>query len=174
MSRCLGNRALLKLVADEGTVAQRSHLANCQDCYARYQRLLQQFCALEQTLLTTDPPAAVTRHRLRAPIWWVPVAATMASVLLLSWPGVRQSPINLTPSVSHVAPREEMFTFLEDVVTPAFFYTADTEQPVFAPSFSFNDDSRVVFNDDWPCEEDDFFVSPGCESTPFSLTLEEF
>ncbi len=174
MSRCLRNHALIKLVADEGTVAQRSHLASCQDCHARYQRLLQQFRAIEQTLLTTDPPAAVARHRLHAPIWWVPVAATVASVLLLSWQGNWQSPSRMTPSAPYVVSHEEMYSFLEDVVNPAFSYTADIEQPVFAPSFSFDDDSRVVFNDDWPCGEDDFFVSPECESTAFSLTLEEF
>jgi hypothetical protein len=175
---CLRNRTLLKLIAGEEAVAQPPHLDHCPVCQARYQRLRLQFRAIEQTLLTTDPPMAIARSRerapLRAPIWWVPVAATLAGILLLSWQGVWRSPIKVTPPVSNAVSREEMYTFLEDAVTPAFIDVADTEQSVFSPSFSFDHDSLAVLNESWPCEEGDLFASPECESLSFSLAFEEF
>jgi hypothetical protein len=149
---------------------------------------VRQFHVIEQILLTTDPPAVVVRARERTPIWWVPaVAAFACALLLLSWQGGGQTPLN-APNVASLAPsvqedrEEEISAFLADAVTPALFAGTETEQAASFASRFLDDDHSIVLAEDsslshvgeWPCDESDLFASSECELVAGSDTLEEF
>ncbi len=185
MLRCLRDHTLLKLVAGEGTAAQHSHLADCQHCHSRYQRITRHFQMIERTLLTTNPPLAVVHDRSRAPMWWVPAAVALACVLLVSWQGIWRSSVssvNESSSASSVGQDEEVYTFLEDEAAPVLFASTETEHAAFSSADFFDDDNStilpddnsVIFTDEWPCDQNAPFSSPECELMVASSTLEEF
>src|SRR5207247_7194987 len=62
MSRCLSDEALMRVVAELATPAERAHLAACPACGARRSRLEGELDGIRQVLVTTAEP-----RRLAAP-----------------------------------------------------------------------------------------------------------
>ena len=73
MSRCLSERALLRLIAGSGREAQRAHLAACRRRGVRYRVILRDLDRVTDVLFHTAPPrwsrSPLTRH-------WLPASAS--------------------------------------------------------------------------------------------------
>ena len=80
MKRCLRERELVLLQADDGTADQRRHLRDCAECAARFRRLADDLALVGRVLQDEPPymfPAAVGRRI------WAPAAAAALAVLLV-------------------------------------------------------------------------------------------
>ena len=84
MSRCLSDEALMRVVAELATPAERAHLAACPACGARRSRLEGELDGIRQVLVTTAEP-----RRLAAPSrrWSIAAMVTLsaAAVGALLW-----------------------------------------------------------------------------------------
>jgi len=83
MSRCLSERAVLRLVAGSGRESQWAHVRTCRECTARYQAIVSDLDRVTDVLLSTEPPRWSPSLASR---YWLPAtAAAMAGVVLLVW-----------------------------------------------------------------------------------------
>ena len=80
MSSCLSDRALMRVLAELGTLAEDAHLAACALCAARYCRLRGEMDMIRHVLVTTPEPSAPA---VAAPRWRVPGLVEAAVVGLL-------------------------------------------------------------------------------------------
>jgi hypothetical protein len=81
MSSCLSDRALMRVLAELGTLAEDAHLAACALCAARYCRLRGEMDMIRHVLVTTPEPSAPA---VAAPRWRVPGLAALSAVVLVS------------------------------------------------------------------------------------------
>lgn len=83
MNRCLRERELVLFQAEDGTAAQRRHVAGCAVCAERLRRLREDLTVIDQ-VLEEEPPR---RRRVRAPAWrraiWIPAAAAAVALLVV-------------------------------------------------------------------------------------------
>ena len=82
MTGCLGDRAVIRLMEDEGRPSEREHLAACPRCTSRAQALARDV-ALVATVLRGDPPPALAPAVTVPVSWWIPAVALAAAVLLV-------------------------------------------------------------------------------------------
>ena len=112
MSRCLSERAMMRVIAGGGRDAQQAHLAVCQQCDARYRAIGRDLDRVTQVLLHTEP-----QHRspsLLARYWMPASAAAVAALALLVW-----VEITVWRAVTPTQP-EEVTAFLSDLSATMF------------------------------------------------------
>ena len=116
MSRCLSERALLKLVAGDDRNAHLVHLAVCDSCDARYRAIVSDLDRVSGVLLHSEPPRWSPSLLAR---YWLPVSATaVAAVALLVW-----VEITVWRAVTPAQP-DEVTAFLSDL-SATMFSTGD-------------------------------------------------
>jgi hypothetical protein len=76
MSRCLSEKALLRVLAELASGDERAHLATCSACAARRRALSVEMETIARVLATTPEPRMQT---VRATWRWVPAAAALAA-----------------------------------------------------------------------------------------------
>ena len=158
MSGCLPDETLVLVQAGEGMEADREHLAACQACGARYQRLIQDLELIGQALDGAPPPRA---RRLPAP-WrsWVPAAAGVAVAGALVgglWFGKAPRPvILLEPSSADTAPVLQLVS--------ATLFSAIETGPFAVADMARLHDLGAAPEGEPSCEWAQAF-SPGCEDS---------
>lgn len=183
MKTCLSEESLLLLYEGEGSCDEQTHLAKCQICTIRYERLGKDLKLLGQVLREPPPQTVEIRERRSPMLRWVPVAmAGAAAALLLSWsldqvPEMTHLPV---PTRPHPAPTsadevqdEELARFLTKVVGPAIFSTTDfvvASVPQRATNLAY---LKAALDGGWPldrCEED---RPQQCDGDPFALLFDQ-
>jgi len=146
MTRCLSERALLRLVAGDGRAAQHAHRAACARCEAHYRAIMSDLDRVSDVLLHTEPIPS-TRSLLAR--YWMPLTASaVAALALLVWVEIAVWRA-VTP-----AQQEEVAAFLSDV-SATMFSTRDalaaqdeatldplSDADIFAPDADANDDNE--------------------------------
>ena len=79
MSRCLSDKALMRVMAELGSTAEQAHVAACATCAARRRRISGEVERVCQVLLTTPEPA---RRAVRKPQRSMVAAAGLAALAL--------------------------------------------------------------------------------------------
>jgi hypothetical protein len=168
MNVCLRDRTLLLLIAGESTNQQQAHLRSCLACKQRYQRLVQRFEVIEQTLWKTEPPI-LNRHLAPLRTLWIPQVAALAAVLLVIWGGLQlwqfepHSQQSSLHSVANQWATAEPFSLFEVDSTPWITIPAPVSNEVYFQA--------ALSEGGWPCEWQDPFLTPICEIHPFPLIL---
>lgn len=152
MSRCLSERALVRLQMKEGGADEHAHLLACGDCTRRFNRLGDDLRVIHE-VLTAAPPAAVARHRLPNVFGaWVPAAALSVAVVAilvsLIWPRLPVAPQGAGHNGSVSA-------FATDVSTAVFAGAATAEPLEIASDAPY---LRAAFEEGWPCTGEQFFA----------------
>ena len=118
--RCLRERELLLIFNREASPAQQTHLADCQDCAARYRQLQGDLAAISRTLRETPPPQTVGNNFQPLAIRWLPTAVAVALVVVMIWGGARLwSRSRPTPLQEFSS--GEIWSLLEDFSAEIFF-----------------------------------------------------
>jgi hypothetical protein len=165
MTRCLNERALVRLYFKEGTADEHSHLRLCADCAETYDRLVHDLEAIHHILADT-PPRTAAAGRL-APWRWVllPAAAVsvamIAIVISIGW--LRQP-----ASVQLAAGNRNLSAFADDV-SSAVFAGVGSDDAIDIRADA--PDLRVALADGWPCTRDAFFNGE-CSDQVSALLLE--
>ena len=162
MSGCLRDRALLLLYYGGGISSQRTHLAECEACAARYRQLGRDLEAISQVLREKPPPKTVI-HRFRPfTVRWLPTTAALALALVLVWLGVRMWSQSPSPPFKGTG-SEEIWSRVEGLSTDLFSLNeASAEEPWIAvPNFY---DPAAAMREEWPSEWYDLLARGGIES----------
>jgi len=149
MSRCLSERALLKLVAGDDRNAHLVHLAVCDSCDARYRAIVSDLHRVSDVLLHSEPPQWSPSRLAR---YWLPASAVaVAAVALLVW-----VEITVWRAVTPAQP-EEVTAFLSDL-SATMFSAGDALAAT-------DDIGTDVTGDDVPSANcpPDALGGPGCE-----------
>ncbi|HEY2988245.1 MAG TPA: hypothetical protein VGL11_11010 [Candidatus Binatia bacterium] len=145
MSRCLKDRTLLLLHDGEGTGAERTHLAECQACAARYELLQSDLKAIGQVLREEPPPRTAGRPLQPFILRWLPTAVAVALALVLVWERLPKSTPPAPPALS-----EEILSVME--AFPADLaqnpIAAEELWTVIAEAY----ERGVALEADWPCD----------------------
>jgi hypothetical protein len=130
MSRCLSDKALMRVLADLGSETDLSHLASCATCAARRRKVSGEVDRIRHVLLTTPEPVRRTAPMSRRSM--VAVAGlTAAAVGALLWIEVAVwKKIQPTPDPTGV---EQVEATLADVTASLFSVDGEPAR-VFAAS----------------------------------------
>jgi hypothetical protein len=124
VSPCLSDDALTRVHADQGSIAERAHLAACAACTARSRRMRGDLDLIATVL--RDTPEPVTRSApVRAPRRWLPAAVGLsaAAAVLLVWVEVAVWRA-VTPVPPSMQP-QEVAAILSDVSASLFSLSGD-------------------------------------------------
>jgi hypothetical protein len=153
MTRCVSERALMRLEAGGGTDQQRAHVDTCLACAGRNRLLRRDLERISAVLLGTDEPRApagahgrVARTRL-----WVPAGAAAGLVALLVWAQLATRP----PAVPVPLRGEDAMAVLEDVSLTMFSVDGRLAAPI--PEALADTPERGA-DCDWP----DWSATVGC------------
>jgi len=83
MTRCLNERALVRVYFKDGTAAEHSHLRWCADCAEAYDRLVDDLEAIHETLASVSPAPLAAAHAVPWRRAWVPLAALALAVIAI-------------------------------------------------------------------------------------------
>ncbi|HXJ82224.1 MAG TPA: hypothetical protein VMS64_26525 [Candidatus Methylomirabilis sp.] len=163
MSRCLSDKALMRLVAELGTAAERSHVATCAACAARQRRVGHDLDRIRQVLLTTsEPPRHVTQSRR----WSVVGVTGLAAVAVAALVWIEVAVWNTIQPAEDPASTEQVEAALEDV-TAALFSVDGEPTRSLADASTMNalepESARSV-----GCEEPRWLDEAECSDTLFS------
>jgi len=183
MNRCVSDDTLLLLHEGAGTRAHQVHLASCESCRARSERLARDLRLIGQVL--REPPLVeevlVTRPFLGAS--WVAGAAVSVALLFLVWGRgwMRDLPFSELPSRTTLsAPAssgevrdEELAVLVVKTVTPALFSATELgggKLPKHATNLAY---LKAALDGGWPSERCEPARSQTCEGDPFVLFFDE-
>lgn len=124
MSRCLSDRALLRLHVGDGTSAERAHRAECATCADRAAALARDIDRMSWVLADTTAPRSRPVRARRA---WLPaIGLATAAVVAVLWGtvGLRE-PIRPAPPAGQPP---ELGALLQDVSTVMFSVSGDPER----------------------------------------------
>lgn len=169
MSRCVSDRALLRLYAGEENSLQRAHVQQCPNCAARTQLLIRDLKIIGEVLWET-PPRIVARRSSRFSGRWRPVAAVLAAMLIVLW--MRGGRESLLYSPVQPDQSEEVQQFLAQEIAPALFATVDTTIATVPTPVDHLTYVQAALEETWPCERQGAFGHLACELHPFPLLLE--
>jgi len=85
MKDCLSDRSLWSVLEGEGTERERAHLADCQRCTSRGQRLTHDLSFLGRVLSDAPPLPVSVPHAGWTPVRWAAVAAVIVMGLMFGW-----------------------------------------------------------------------------------------
>ncbi len=167
MTRCLSERALLRVHSRDGTATEREHLQLCADCAERYDALIEDLSLLQRTLKEPEPATAAQRVRFPLQLSWLPVAAAAAALLALvvSVPWLRQPP----SAPVQVASRSPNVSAFAADVSAALFANNDAAAAVLAA----NDAPylQAALDAGSPCTRDQYFNGE-CDDQLSALIME--
>jgi predicted anti-sigma-YlaC factor YlaD len=151
MSRCLGDKALLLLYDGEGTSAERTHLAECEACVARYREMGCDLEAISHVLREEPPPKTVSQFSPSFTIRALPRAAALALALVLMWIGVRlwspsgRAPLNGTNG-------SEVWSLLDELRSNPFLLTDALAVELATEGAASYEVAAAVLEAERPCE----------------------
>lgn len=127
MKRCLTDRALIRLLAELGKPDERTHLAVCTHCAARYRRLESEMAEIAHVLVATPEPRVRTMPTTGR---WIAAAAALAAVVAGAWFSLETgSRIQVPPG----SPRDpQVATAMVDITSALF--SVDGEPRGSAPA----------------------------------------
>jgi len=182
MNRCLSEETLWQLYEGSGSREERAHVAKCQVCTIRYERLAKDLTLLGR-VLRESPPQPAQVHGYRFPtLKWAPIALAGAAAVILLWNHLQlpellqlswQTPSPPAQTVGQPVDEAELARFFAKTVGPAIFATADFGSkplPKHATSLSY---LQAALNGDWPTERCEGDRSHPCESDPLALVLDQ-
>ena len=145
MKRCLRERELVLLQADDGTADQRRHLRDCAACAARVRRLADDLALVGRALQDEPPDMSQAAGGRRI---WAPAAATALAVLLV---------MNLLFAWQWSRMRSPEVAPMRDAPSNAAVMLGVPATPLDAPQFI-----------DWVLEmpSDDFWLNEDLQSLP--------
>jgi len=115
MKRCLTDRALNRLLAELGKPDERTHLAVCTHCAARYRRLESEMAEIAHVLAATPESRVRT---MPATGRWIAAAAALAAVVAGAWFSLETgSRIQVAPG----SPRDPQMATAMANITSALF-----------------------------------------------------
>jgi hypothetical protein len=122
MTRCLSDKALMRVVAELGSTADHAHLVACTACAARREKVSAEVDRIRQVLVTTHEPAArVVRRRRRSLVALAGLGAAAVAALLwvevIAWRSIQ--PVEDLTSV------EQVEAALADVTAAIFSVDGD-------------------------------------------------
>lgn len=121
MSPCLSDTALMRVIAELATAAEREHLAACRSCADRYRQLDRELDLIGHVLAETPEPrprAAPGSRRWRGAV----VGLSAAAIALLVWVEVAVwRALSPPPAV----PPQEVAAVLADVSRALFSVSGD-------------------------------------------------
>jgi hypothetical protein len=121
VSRCLSERALLRVHVGDGTPTEQAHLARCAACAMRTTALRTALDRVSQVLAATTEPRP--RPARRASAWLPAIGVTaMAVAVLLGWQTALHRASLPGPSTGRPP---ELGSLLEDVSTVMFSVSGD-------------------------------------------------
>ena len=85
MTRCLGEKAFLKLSAGGGSCEQRLHVETCALCSERYERVARELDVIASTLRDEPPADAPTNRPVLLLYKAMPIAAALLFATVLIW-----------------------------------------------------------------------------------------
>ena len=88
MNQCLRDRTLQLLYEGDGTSEERSHLAGCDSCTAKFRRLGHDLKVIGEVLREGPPPEAVSHRPDALAVRWLPTAAVLVFALAMVWGGM--------------------------------------------------------------------------------------
>jgi anti-sigma factor RsiW len=164
---CLTERALVRVLADLGTVAERAHLATCPACAARCRRMTDELDTIRQVLAARAEPVAASAAPGRRSRW-LPAAAMVTALLagglvwmeVALWKGVLPPK---APSVTEEAESEQVTQALASLSAALFSVSGEpTEARADAVALSLQpDDER-----DPACDGPDELTALECADPP--------
>jgi hypothetical protein len=141
MSSHLDDRALLDVLAGEGSPRQRLHLGGCAACAARHARLARDVALVGSVLRDGPLPRPVARTAsLRR---WAPLVGAALAAALLAWGLSLRAPLPSPPAET---------TLSLSAVSAAMFATDDIEQlakPVRGAELV---TLEAALRGEWPCD----------------------
>jgi len=182
MKSCLSEETLLLLHEGESSRDDRAHLAKCQVCTIRYDRLVKDLQLLGQVLRELPPQAVKIRAHKSLTLRWISVGTAGAAIALLLWslgpfPGLNRLPLpTWHPSASTVEGKvddEELARFVTKVVSPAIFSTTDltaTSLPKRATNVAY---LQAALDGAWPVERCEGDRTQKCDNDPFTLLFDQ-
>lgn len=182
MKSCLSEETLLLLHEGEGSRADRAHLAKCQVCTIRYERLVKDLKLLGQVLRELPPQAVKIREHKSLTLRWVSVVTAAAAAALLLWslgpfPELKRLSLLTWPPSAPTTERkvddEELARFVTKVVSPAIFSTTDltvTSLPKRATNVAY---LQAALDGAWPVERCEGGRTQNCDNDPFALLFDQ-
>lgn len=169
MRGCLRERTLVEVYYGDGTARQRAHVATCQRCQGRYQRLVADLATLRQALCTPPLPViARAQWPARRLAWpWAPVAAAVCGVLLwgtaLWWRPTLPDSLPLVPEATTTPA-------LVWQVTSALLTSNELGHTAMGEAGApLALDVDAIFTEEWSCTGEDIFFNPACGEQGWAL-----
>jgi hypothetical protein len=160
VSRCLSDKALMRLGAELGSAAEQAHLDTCATCAARQRTVSEEVDKIRQVLLTTPEPVGHTVPRPRRSLVALAGLATLAMAALVWIEVAAWKTIQPTEDLTSV---EQVEAALADV-TAAIFSVDGEPTPIFGE----NSTVTGLDQDDGPdigCEEPWWLDDAECSDT---------
>lgn len=85
MKDCLSDRSLWSVLEGEGTERERAHVADCERCGSRVQRLTHDLSLLGRVLSAAPPLPVAVPHAGWTPVRWAAAAAVIVMGLMFGW-----------------------------------------------------------------------------------------
>ena len=182
MNRCVSEETLWQLYEGEGSREERAHLAKCQVCTIRYERLAKDITLLGQ-VLRESPPQTVAIKKHRSPvIRWVPIALAGATAVVLLWsqwqlPELPQLPRPKASTPSQIAAQavdeKELAHFFTAVIGPAIFATADLGIRPLPKRATTGAYLQAALDGEWPHERCEGDRTQTCDSDPLAFLSDQ-
>lgn len=150
MTRCLNERAMIRLYFKEGTAGEHAHLRSCADCAEAYDRLAEDLEALHATLTHLPPPQAAAAGLA---VWrrpWIPAAVALLGIAIFAgvmWHRPRV-PLQVATETRSVT------AFASDIATALFSAPGVYEVPDLNRSMPY---LEAAFDVGQPCTGEAFF-----------------
>lgn len=182
MNPCLSEETLLLLHEGEGSRDERAHLAKCQVCTIRYERLVKDLKLLGQVLREQPPQTVKVREPRNLTMRWVAVATagTAAAVVWWSLGQIFEVARLSLPTWPRPVPTsagevndEDLARFVTKVVGPAIFSTTDltvTSLPKRATNLAY---LQAALDGAWPVERCAGSRTQKCDNDPFALLFDQ-
>ena len=145
MKGCLSDRSLWALLEGEGTEGERAHLAGCQLCGSRSQRLTHDLKLLGAVLSDAPPGAEAVPYVGWARVRWAAAAAAIAMALTFGWVRGKSAPDRPAPVLAYSMPVLE--TLAGEVFADSGFGSA-----LASPDVTDLDALAGVSDETAPCE----------------------
>ena len=168
---CLSEEALFGLSEGAGTESHQEHLASCEYCTQRYQRLIQDLELLGHVLQQPPPLHTIIRPRQAPffqPIWrWSVRVTAVAALCALVWTGWwLRGPLQLM--LSPGALNTEVLSFVKADAVPALFSTSQIGVGRIPTEATDGDYLVAAVDGGWPCE---YAGDVRCGADPVSVLI---
>ena len=172
MTGCLRDRTLLSLYYGRGTIAQKTHLTECEACAARYRQVERDLEAISQVLREKPLPKTVS-HRFRPfSVRWLPTTAALALALVLVWVSVHIWNPSTRPPLKGTN-KAETWSFVDEFPTNLFLLNEAIAGELWTEGTDPYNLAAAVLEAQRPCEWYDLPAMGTAESSMEDLEISE-